>query len=114
MSCIVSEIHQEVQEIFQDLTGDASVCISDVEERVSAAVSAWGQRLSEAILSETSGSAVASPAKCCVSVLSGTESSVSSQGALFLQRSVVFCVCRDGSISVSVVIFMCLGMPSKA
>ena len=62
MSCIVSEIHQEVQEIFQDLTGDASVCISDVEERVSAAVSAWGQRLSEAILSETSGSAVASPA----------------------------------------------------
>ena len=61
MSCIVSEIHQEVQEIFQDLTGDASVCISDVEERVSAAVSAWGQRLSEAILSETSGSAVASP-----------------------------------------------------
>ena len=62
MSCIVSEIHQEVQEIFQDLTGDASVCISDVEKRVSVAVSAWGQRLSEAILSETSGSAVASPA----------------------------------------------------
>ena len=60
MSCIVSEIHQEVQEIFQDLTGDASVCISDVEERVSVAVSAWGQRLSEAILSETSGSAAAS------------------------------------------------------
>ena len=60
MSCIVSEIHQEVQEIFQDLTGDASVCISDVEKRVSVAVSAWGQRLSEAILSETSGSAAAS------------------------------------------------------
>ena len=60
MSCIVSEIHQEVQEIFQDLTGDASVCISDVEKRVSVAVTAWGQRLSEAILSETAGSAVAS------------------------------------------------------
>ena len=28
MSCIVADIHQEVQEIFQDLTGDASVRIS--------------------------------------------------------------------------------------
>ena len=61
MSCIVAEISQEVQEIFQDLTGDASVSIGDVEKRVSVAVNAWGQRLSEAILSETSGSAEASP-----------------------------------------------------
>ena len=61
MSCIVAEIHQEVQEIFQDLTGDASVSLSDVEKRVSVAVDAWGQKLSEAIVSETSGSAAASP-----------------------------------------------------
>ena len=61
MSCIVADISQEVQEIFQDLVGDASVCIGDVEKRVSVAVNAWGQRLSEAILSETSGSAEASP-----------------------------------------------------
>ena len=50
MSCIVADISQEVQEIFQDLVGDASVCIGDVEKRVSVAVNAWGQRLSEAIL----------------------------------------------------------------
>lgn len=55
MSCIVAEISQEVQEIFQDLTGDASVSITDVEMRVSNAVSSWGQRLSEAVLSETAG-----------------------------------------------------------
>jgi len=61
MSCIVAEISREVQEIFQDLTGDASVCIRDVEKRVSVATNAWGQRLSEAILSETAGSAEASP-----------------------------------------------------
>ena len=63
MSCIVAEIHQEVQEIFQDLTGDASVSLSDVEKRVSVAVDAWGQKLSEAIISETSGSAAASPVR---------------------------------------------------
>ena len=61
MSCIVADISQEVQEIFQDLTGDVSICLGDVEKRVSAAVNAWGQRLSEAILSETAGSAAASP-----------------------------------------------------
>lgn len=60
MSCIVAEIHQEVQEIFQDLTGDASVSLGDVEKRVSVAVNAWGQKLSEAIISETAGSSVAS------------------------------------------------------
>lgn len=60
MSCIVAEIRQEVQEIFQDLVGDASVSIGDVERRVSTAIRSWGQRLSEAILSETSGSASAS------------------------------------------------------
>ena len=38
MSCIVAEISQEVQEIFQDLTGDASVCIADVEKRVSVSI----------------------------------------------------------------------------
>lgn len=38
MSCIVADISQEVQEIFQHLTGDASVCLADVEKRVSAAV----------------------------------------------------------------------------
>ncbi len=61
MSCIVAEISQEVQEIFQDLTGDASVCIGDVEKRVSVAVKAWGQRLSEAILSELVDSVAVSP-----------------------------------------------------
>lgn len=42
MDSIVAEISQEVQEIFQDLTGSAAVCISDVERRVSGAVSSWG------------------------------------------------------------------------
>ena len=69
MSCIVSEISQEVQEVFQDLTGDASVCIADVEERVSAAVRSWGQRLSQAVLCETAGAAETVPMRvpcpCC-------------------------------------------------
>ena len=62
MTNIVAEVSQEVQEIFQDLTGNASVSIADIEERVSAAVDSWGQRLSEAILSETASSTEASPA----------------------------------------------------
>ena len=61
MSCIVADISQEVQEIFQDLTGDASVSITDVERRVSSAVSSWGQRLSEAVLSQTAGAAETCP-----------------------------------------------------
>ena len=62
MTNIVTEVSQEVQEIFQDLTGDASVSIADIEERVSMAVDSWGQRLSEAILSETASSTEASSA----------------------------------------------------
>ena len=52
MPSIVAQINEEVQKIFQDLTGDPSVLISDVEEQVSAALASWGQRLSEGILSE--------------------------------------------------------------
>ena len=53
MSSIVAKITEEVQKIFQDLTGDSSVLISDVEEQVSAATASWGQRRpSEGILSE--------------------------------------------------------------
>lgn len=71
MSCIVAEIHQEVQEIFQDLTGDTSVCLGDVEKHVSVAVKAWGQKLSEAIISETAGSAVAAPVSVLCSSCQG-------------------------------------------
>ena len=46
MSNIIAEISQELQEIFQDLTGDASVSITVVEDQVSSAVSSWAQRLS--------------------------------------------------------------------
>ena len=60
MDTIVSEIHQEAQEIFQDLTGSDAICIGEVEARVCGAVSSWGQRLSEAIVSETAGRQVAS------------------------------------------------------
>ena len=60
MSNIVAEISEELQEIFQDLTSDACVSITAVEDRVSSAVSSWGQRLSEAILSETATAPVAS------------------------------------------------------
>ena len=52
MPSIVAQINEEVQKIFEDLTGDPSVLISDVEEQVSAATASWGQRLSEGILSE--------------------------------------------------------------
>lgn len=52
MSKIVAEISQEVQEIFQELTNTENVSIDTVEKRVLAAVGSWGQRLSEAILSE--------------------------------------------------------------
>ena len=52
MPSIVAKINEEVQKIFEDLTGDPSVLISDVEEQVSAALASWGQRLSEGILSE--------------------------------------------------------------
>ena len=53
MHPIVADITQEAQDIFQTLTGDASVLIADVEEQVSAALDAWGQKLVEAIVSET-------------------------------------------------------------
>ena len=62
MTNIVAEIRQEVEDIFRDLTGDASISIADVEDRVSTAVDSWGQRLSEAILSETASSTEAWPA----------------------------------------------------
>ena len=61
MSNIVAEINQEVQEIFQELTDTENVSIAAVEKRVSAAAGSWGQRLSEAILSETASSTEASP-----------------------------------------------------
>ena len=61
MSCLVSNMSQEVQEIFQDLVGDTSVSIGAVEKRVSVAVHTWCQSLSEAILSERPGSTEASP-----------------------------------------------------
>ena len=61
MSNIIAEISQELQEIFQDLTGDASVSITAVEDQVLSAVSSWAQRLSEAILSETASAPAASP-----------------------------------------------------
>lgn len=48
---IVAEISEEVQNMCETLTGDASVCIADVEEQVSAATALWGQKLSESILS---------------------------------------------------------------
>ena len=71
MSNIVAEIHQEVQEIFQDLTEAENVSIAAVEKRVLAAVGSWGQRLSEAILSEaasaTEMSAVGSSCPSCQS-----------------------------------------------
>ena len=61
MSNIVAEIRQEVQEIFQELTAAEAVSIGAVEKRVLAAVGSWGQRLSEAILSETASSTSISP-----------------------------------------------------
>ena len=53
MPSIVAKINEEVQKIFEDLTGDSSVSIADVEEQVSAAIASWGQRRpSDGILSE--------------------------------------------------------------
>ena len=49
---IVAEIIEEIHKIVEDLTGDASVSIGDVEEHISAATPSWGQRLSEGILCE--------------------------------------------------------------
>ena len=70
MSNIVAEIRQEVEEIFQELTEVEAVSIAAVEKRVLAAVSSWGQRLSEAILSETASSTGGFPRERAVSVLS--------------------------------------------
>lgn len=63
MSNIVAEIHQELQEIFQELTDTdvETVSIAAVEKQVLTAVGSWGQRLSEAILSETASSTTLSP-----------------------------------------------------
>ena len=61
MSNIVAEIHQEVQEMFQELTDTENVSIAAVEKQVSAAAGSWSQRLSEAILSETASSTDGSP-----------------------------------------------------
>ena len=63
MSHIVANIRQEVEEIFQELTDAENVSIGTVEKRVLAAVSSWGQRLSEAILSETATAPEVSPAR---------------------------------------------------
>ena len=52
MNRIVADIRQEVQDIFQTLTADPCVSISDVESEVSSALASWGQRLLETILSE--------------------------------------------------------------
>ena len=59
-SCRLHQVF-EVQEIFQELTETEGVSIATVEKRVLAAVGSWGQRLSEAILSETAGSTRGSP-----------------------------------------------------
>ena len=77
MTNIVAEVSQEVQEIFQDLTGDASVSIADIEDRVSTVVDSWSQRLSESILSETASSTEGIACECIVSILSRSEPSVS-------------------------------------
>ena len=61
MSNIVTEVNQEVQEIFQELTDIENVSIAAVEKQVSAAADSWRQRLSEAILSETASSTEGSP-----------------------------------------------------
>ena len=50
MLSIIAEINEEVQKIVEDLTGDASTSIGDVEERLSVALASWGQKLSEGIL----------------------------------------------------------------
>ena len=66
MPSIVAKINEEVQKIFEDLTGDPSVLISDVEDQVSAAIASWGQRLSEGILSENANApAMASKSVVC-------------------------------------------------
>ena len=93
MSCIVAEISQEVQEIFQALAGDASVSIGDVEKRVSVAV-LWGQRLSEAILSETSGSAESPVSVRCPLVKARV--AVFGEGCVVLEAFVVFCSAEMG------------------
>ena len=61
MFAIVAEISQEMQEIFQELRDTEDVRVVTVENRLLAAVGSWGQRLSEAILSETASSTEASP-----------------------------------------------------
>ena len=61
MSKIVAEISEEVEDIFQEFMETENVSIGSVEKRVLAAVDSWGQRLSEAILSETASSPAASP-----------------------------------------------------
>ena len=63
MSNIVSEISQEVEDIFQELGAIEDVAVSRVEARLSAAAVSWSQRLSEAILSETASSPEGSPVR---------------------------------------------------
>ena len=106
MSNIVADISQEVQEIFQELTDAEGVSIAAVEKRVLAAVSSWGQRLSEAILSETASSTRVSP--MCVSCPScqGQSRRYRCRGRTFTTVCGVVRVfrweykCRDGHIHV--------------
>ena len=63
---IVAEITEEIHKIVEDLTGDASVSIGDVEEQVSAATASWAQKLSEGILCENANAPeVASKSVVC-------------------------------------------------
>ena len=71
---IVAEIIEEIHKIVEDLTGDASVSIGDVEEHVSAATASWGQKLSEGILCENANAPEMDLQVCRLSSVSGVES----------------------------------------
>ena len=101
---IVAEIIEEVQKIVEDLTGDASVCIGDVEERLSAA-SLRGAKDSQRASSVRSPLDVSSKSVVCQAVL-GRSYRYRQRSRSFTMLCGVVCVrrweykCRCGHIQV--------------
>ena len=109
MPSIVAQINEEVQKIFEDLTGDPSVLISDVEEQVSAATASWGKDSQRVSFLKSPTLRIWLESLSCAESVKGEVVGIGKEAGV-LQRCVVFCVCRDGNINVGAVIFRCLGI----
>ena len=113
MSKIVAKISEEVQALFQELTDAEAVSIGTVEARVSGAVGSWGQRLSEAVLSQTASSPAVSPVSVPCPSCQKHSHRYRGSGSGPLQPFVASSRSAGGNINVNVAVFMSRGRHVK-